>query len=249
MKIGLPACADHPKKPTMKKTKSTGKPRFAVTVEILAACLAISSSFVHGQTTLSGDHVITGNLAVGTSLAPRDLNVKGRAILGGGYVDSFNSVALTMGISRGENSTAMSGATSHGFYSVGMSEGYVGEGAHFSTAMSGGEVWGEEGLTAMSGGVAYGNYSVAIGLGVWTPAAYCVAVGTFNANMEGNPDLWVDTDPLFVIGNGIGTENNDPEHEAFHNAFVVRKNGDVEMTGKIKMPRQGDILMGEFSGQ
>ncbi len=56
-------------------------------------------------------------------------------------------------------------------------------------------------------------------------------------------------DPAFIVGAGeyISPEEEDAFPYAVRkNAFVVRKNGDIEMNGKVKLIRQGDILMGEF---
>lgn len=77
-----------------------------------------------------------------------------------------------------------------------------------------------------------------------------LVVGSYNIP-EGTTHYWVESDPAFVVGNGqvvyhdYGGDDNWSE-TVRSNAFVVRKNGNVEIAGKIKMPRQGDILMGEF---
>jgi hypothetical protein len=65
-----------------------------------------------------------------------------------------------------------------------------------------------------------------------------MTIGRFNL-VEGSFDTWVATDPIFVIGNGTSSTSRS-------NALVVRKNGDVEIAGKVTMPRQGDISMGVF---
>lgn len=58
-------------------------------------------------------------------------------------------------------------------------------------------------------------------------------VGQHNV-IEGSTNLWIATDPLFVVGNGSSAANP-------NNAFTIYKNGNV-----IISKAQGDILMGEF---
>ena len=101
--------------------------------------------------------------------------------------------------------------------------------------------------TAMSGGFANGNYSVAMGASSTAAAYQSVVLGRNNAiTGTENATAWVDTDPLFVIGNGTGNSNDAPEVQN-RNALTVYKNGDMQITGKVNIvKRQGDILMGEF---
>ncbi|MEL6823912.1 MAG: hypothetical protein AAFP70_19325, partial [Calditrichota bacterium] len=61
--------------------------------------------------------------------------------------------------------------------------------------------------------------STAIGNEVRAQSFSSIAVGRYNVG-GGNPDVWVETDPLFEIGNG--TNNS-----ARSNALTVRKNGNV----------------------
>jgi hypothetical protein len=91
-----------------------------------------------------------------------------------------------------------------------------------------------------------GDYSSAFGY-TESQSYIGMTLGRHNV-VEGNLTGWVATDPIFVIGNGTSTSNRS-------NAFVVRKNGNVEISGdvvvtgtssKFTLPRQGDILMGEF---
>lgn len=54
---------------------------------------------------------------------------------------------------------------------------------------------------------------------------------------------WVSTDPLLVVGNGASTGNES-------NALVVLKNGNTEISGKLKVLTASDgIPMGEFGIQ
>lgn len=46
--------------------------------------LAVSATLAHAQTTLSGDHIITGNLDVGVTGTAKNLKVTGTTLMGGG---------------------------------------------------------------------------------------------------------------------------------------------------------------------
>ena len=95
---------------------------------------------------------------------------------------------------------------------------------------------------------ANGNYSAAFNKNVDVDADYATGfgystdvesyasfvVGRYN-EAEGSNDAWVDTEPLFVIGNG--TSNADR-----NDAFVVNKDGEIEITGDITS--DGEICIG-----
>lgn len=171
------------------------------------------------------------------------------------------SVNFGYGLAYGTSSVAMGYADATGPYGVGMGSGDAGgdfsvamsggvANGSYSTAMSGGATSGRD-STAMSGGYAMGKESVAIGP-VMAFGFRSVVVGSFNRITEYPSEVsWIETDPIFVVGNGTG-ELTDPPELRDRDAFIIRKNGNVEMNGdvemmaKVKMPRQGDILMGEF---
>ncbi len=64
---------------------------------------------------------------------------------------------------------------------------------------------------------AVGYYSVAIGENLYSQAMNSLAIGTYN-EILGDTASWVETDPLFQIGNGTGSSDR-------HDAFRVDKNG------------------------
>jgi hypothetical protein len=76
------------------------------------------------------------------------------------------------------------------------------------------------------GAKATGDYAVATGLATEARSLYSFVAGAYNM-IEGNPSDWVDTDPIFVIGNGTNGSNRS-------NAFTVLKNGDIQITGKLR---------------
>lgn len=61
-----------------------------------------------------------------------------------------------------------------------------------------------QGYYSTAGGLA----STAIGIGADAPARYMMAVGSYNEVSPGTNALdWIDTDPIFQVGNGTGTSN------------------------------------------
>ncbi len=110
----------------------------------------------------------------------------------------------------------------------GYSSGSVTFGKNNKNLANNSLVFGEESSTGVNciGGIAAGfncssnaNYSVAFGLNNFAEAYASLVIGRYN-KFSGNSLSWVDSDPIFVIGNG--TSNSDRK-----NAFVVLKNGDV----------------------
>ena len=65
--------------------------------------------------------------------------------------------------------------------------------------------------------VSSGDESIAIGQGVESLAKGEIALGRYNV-VSGNSTVWVDSDPLFVVGNGIDALNR-------NNALTVLKDG------------------------
>ena len=66
---------------------------------------------------------------------------------------------------------------------------------------------------------ASGKFSTAFGVGTVSQPYASIALGILN-EISGTTDRWVDTDPLFIIGNGVDNGNR-------HNAVTVLKNGNV----------------------
>jgi hypothetical protein len=152
--------------------------------------------------------------------------------------DSY-SAAMSDGDSLGIAATAMSGGWAESSWAVAMSGGSVHESPH-ATVMSGGVAFFGEYSTAMSLGWAEGKYTIAGGM-VVARAFRSVVFGSFNVvNETESSHQWNEKDSIFVIGNGTGVTTDPPELR-YRNAFVILKNGDIQIP-----KRQGDILMGEF---
>ncbi|MEE4177355.1 MAG: hypothetical protein V2I46_07590 [Bacteroides sp.] len=119
----------------------------------------------------------------------------------------------------GNNSSAMGiNALASGLCSIAMGDGAAARGAH-STAM-GHNTTAYATSTAMGcSTLSNGLFTTAMGYFTKSSSKYSTALGIYNIG-GGNPLDWVQTDPLFEIGNGTseGTRNN---------ALTVLKNGNV----------------------
>lgn len=245
----------------------------------------------------SGSH----SVAIGTGIASGDYSIAvfGRAsgigatsFMGSFASGDFSFSAGTDAHAEGMSSTAMGMfTTAVGECSIAMGKSTAASG-ECSTAMGQlttavGAYSLAVGFGADSGGnssISMGYYSEAAGFAsmafgdntrAYSPSS--VALGAYNVGCEFQ-DLWIETDPLFEIGNG----RKDPisGEEMRRNAITVLKNGKTTIThakfqtehpadgdfndsnanertalvvqghadfqGKVKMQRQGDILMGEF---
>lgn len=70
-------------KPTNENTGATKTVKFAKCALFALAIMSFGVQGSNAQTTLSGDHIITGNLDVGTGGALKNLNVSGNLTIGG----------------------------------------------------------------------------------------------------------------------------------------------------------------------
>jgi hypothetical protein len=134
----------------------------------------------------------------------------------------------------GDFSTAMSYSTiASGDYSIAM--GYWSEATGASSIAMGFRAWASGDVSAAIGTatvasgdnstamgastVASGDYSTAMGRGTKAESWGSTAIGRWSVG-GGTPDSWIDTDPLFEIGNGVDDLNP-------ANAMTVLKNGNV----------------------
>lgn len=175
----------------------------------------------------------------------------------------YGSIAMGFATNASETySTAMGYFTwALGYNSIAMGDMTEAVGSWSMAMGSYTDAWGISSTAMGSGSMAFGVASTAMGdsttasgyastaMGYSTVAASrnSLAIGQYNIG-GGHPTQWIPEDPLFEIGNGTG-HWQDPIEVRYRNAFTVYKNGNVEMTGKVTMPRQGDILMGDFGEQ
>jgi hypothetical protein len=212
------------------------------------------------QTTAAGaeDFVSkTGDKMTGTLTI--EVSSGGAAEIGSGNVASGdNSVAMGMG------STASGPyAIAIGYNTTASAEASVAMGASTSATWVNSTAMGNDttasgfastamgSYTSASGGrsTAMGYFTTASGdssiaMGYWTTAQpyASLAIGRYNI-VSGTPISWVDTEPLFIIGNGTNDGNR-------KNAMTVLKNGNVgigttEASGaKLVVKNGGDGLPG-----
>jgi hypothetical protein len=140
--------------------------------------------------------------------------------LGGSTASGNRSVALGDNtLSSGSSSTAMGSFTAAtGNFSTAMGEGTTASGNR-STAMGEGTIASGSRSTAIGFfTAATGNHSTAMGLYTTSRPYASFVVGRYNDSINtSNTGSWVETDPVFIIGNG--TADN-----ARNNALVVLKN-------------------------
>lgn len=92
--------------------------------------------------------------------------------------------------------------------------------------------------------LASGNASTSFGLFTKAESYVCTALGVGNVG-GGSPDSWVNTDPLFEIGNSL-------DHQNPSNALTVLKNGNVGLTkvgftkphARFQVPENGNLDTG-----
>ncbi|MTE26330.1 tail fiber domain-containing protein [Winogradskyella ouciana] len=112
----------------------------------------------------------------------------------------------------GDNTTAS------GNYSTAMGQ-YTSASGSTSTALGNGANASGNTATAMGlNTTASGTYSTAMGLGTKANASRSTAIGSYN--IGGGTPYWIETDPLFEIGNGTNDDNR-------ANALTVLKNGTI----------------------
>lgn len=223
---------------------------------VCTMALCVSAIYTQAQTTLGGDHIVEGDLTIGTSAASGDLNVPYGNVAIGGSTVSGNARLILRG--RGTSSLA----------NLDM---YNSQGTQTFLFTDGGSLYQRRGIFVQSNqynsrtftldsGQGYLDANEVFFLNRWTSAniyfAYGggrVGLGTNNvssARMEivNNASSGVTSDAVLRLvaapsqaGNIFEALDSDSE-----DLFILKSSGDVEMRGKVTMPRQGDILMGEF---
>lgn len=191
-----------------------------------------------GSLTVSGD-IFTGgakvasqayatsaiNSKLNSALALSGGNVTGEmaTAMSGGSAGAYHAVAMNDSFADGMNSAAMGESFAVGNASVALAGSYS-DGA-FSVALSGGNSIGAF-TTALSGGSAEGENSIAGGKGIVAKAYASTALGAWNTIQTGWPASWVESDPLFTIGNGSGNSTRS-------NAMMMLKNGQTTFRNKF----------------
>ena len=152
------------------------------------------------------------------------------------------SVALAGGLAEGAAVIAASGGHGYGDHSIALARGTASGDA--AIAIGGvdpvqlnwpGNYAGGEASTAIGG---VGNRSEGFGSfssGYWTMAAsaHSIALGSLNLGGGSSAGEWVDSDPLFELGNGYaGRGATEPAASARSNAITTLKEGKTTLTNR-----------------
>ncbi|WP_395744071.1 beta strand repeat-containing protein [Prosthecobacter sp.] len=187
-----------------------------------ATSSAVSSQFAALNTQLTTAYVnkSADSLAMGTNATAADM---GFAI---GYQSVAGDHAVSIGTWAGSNGDAASGPSSislgssaHGFGSNSISLGSYNWAA------------GENTVSIGAGSYASSVNSIAIGRSVTTDRWGQVVIGAFNVFTTNYTNTPQPTDQIFVVGNGTADD-------ARSNAFVIKRNGDVDVSGELTINSQ-----------
>lgn len=125
--------------------------------------------------------------------------------------------------------------TSVGKYSVSFGLNNKAAGDYAASTGWGNTSSGNGSFTAGFSNTASGNYSTALGNNTDASAYGSLVIGRYNVQ-NGNANSWVDTDPLFVIGNGYTYDpGNGTQVIQRRNAFSVKKSGETNINGMAKL--------------
>jgi hypothetical protein len=193
-------------------------------------------SIAMGSSSASGDNSVAigmGSYACG----PGDLALGPMATVDGvhsiaiseGNASSYHSFAAMIGEAYGGLSIAFSTAVAHGDSSVAIG-GYDWSQGNWP----GNESYGDNATTIGGVGNKADGFS-SFSSGFWTKAAsgYSVAIGSLNHGQGTGGDTWIDTDPLFELGNGIAPRSGEePPSSSRSNAITTLKNGQTALINK-----------------
>jgi len=183
------------------------------------------------STAIGGYSTASGELSTAMGFSSTASGGDSMAVGNGSIVSGYESMAM------GYHSTASGdwGSAASGYYAV-ASGCYATASGVFSHASGEGSV--ASGLRSTASGVN------SVAAGAFTNAAGCGQFVVGRANiLQGDPYNWVSTDDLFIIGNGVPSVDfwGDPIYDEngilvsgiSSNAFVVKKNGDTTIYGKL----------------
>lgn len=194
----------------------------------------------------------SGNTASGTSSVAMGIssNASGQNSVAAGYmatsggvasmalgnvVDASGHSAVALGRNTeaiGDNSTAMGYQTdATGQQATAMGYTTVASGQDATAMGSGTTASGDASVAMNSVTTASGSVSTAMGYHTTAQAYGSVVIGKYNV-ISGTPGSWVDSEPLFVIGNGTSDA-------ARSNVMLVRKDGDTEIYGQVYVQTSG----------
>ncbi len=226
-------------------TKASGHPSFASGTGTIAtgdaSTVIGSSTIASGTRSFAGGYLAEasgissfafGNSANASGDYSTAIGVSTIASGARSFAGGFNAEA------SGINSFAFGGLSTlaSGDYSFAIGKGSLAIGTNSIAMGINSNSSGYNSNAIGNGAKAIGWNSTAIGLGA-SAKSYCsVALGIHNDTIAGsNPDIWIDTDPLLTIGNGLNGV-------VLNNAMVVLKNGKIGIgtnTPQTKLQIQG----------
>ncbi|MCX7550479.1 tail fiber domain-containing protein [Xanthomarina sp. F2636L] len=187
---------------------------------------AFGASGAHA-TALGYRTIASGNYA--TTMGAATTASGNYATATGSYTTASGDYTTAMGylsVASNDYATAMGRqATASGEYATAMGIQTTASGTQSTVMGSYSEALGFRSIAMGNQTTASGNYSVAIGRGLESEAFASTAIGSYNVG-GGSSSNWLQTDPLFEIGNG-GSDNSR------YNAFTVYKNGNATLSGSL----------------
>jgi len=138
-----------------------------------------------------------------------------------------HSVAMGVNpVASGTSSAAFGdGTTASGLFSTAFGINTTASGESSAAFGNGTTASGLASVVFGIGTTARGTSSIAAGTGTEARAYASLVIGRYNV-IQGNPDSWVATDPLFVAGNGTGSSSRS-------NALTLYKNGNLTIAGTL----------------
>jgi len=205
--------------PTMVSTLASGQDAFA---------LGQGAHAVHYNSIAMGLAAFSSGLA-SVSLGYETVATGPASFAAGNHARATGNSSISLGShteASGESSFAAGFSTdASGQASIAMGHN-SGASGYFSTAVGYSDTASAWGSTALGyGAKSTGKYAVAAGIGTEARSYQSAVVGTHNI-IYGDPDNWVPTDPIFVVGNGQDGANRS-------DAFRVLKNGTTEILGGL----------------
>ncbi|EKD78837.1 MAG: hypothetical protein ACD_41C00252G0003, partial [uncultured bacterium] len=215
------------------------------------------------QFNLTNQWFNSGNVGIGTANPGYPLEVVGDIYSSGTiksdhYASTNSTASGDWAVALGDQTTASgvystalgSGSTASGISALAVGGNATASGSD-SIALGSNTVASGTGSTALGNGtIASANYSTALGDNTTASANFSTALGRYTtaqsygslvigryneANTAYSSTAWNNTDPLFVIGNGSSSAS-------LSDAFVVYKDGHIEVTGDITS--DGEICIG-----
>ncbi len=176
----------------------------------VTAASGVNSTAMGQESSASGQNSLA--MGQGSSASGQNSLAMGQ----GSSASGQSSLAANNSIASGLRSASFNQAQAHGENSFATGNGYVG-----STGTN---------AAGIAGGGAFGINASALGEGTRAWSFSSTSLGRFNDGFQStsSTNTWVNTDPLFIIGNG----SSDTDRK---NAMTVYKNANTEISGYTRL--------------